>query len=196
MQYDAGLVDTFLHGRDRSYTVEDCIELVTSAGLVFQGWLNKAPYYPHDYYARASQLYAAVNALPENELWSVMERLHTRNACHFFIACRPDRPRERYAINFSSRDSLDYVPMMRSGCGVSGTEIFRPGWRMGLNAAQLAVVQHVDGRRTIREIAAGSAHSGAPHASAAGREKFARKLFQSLWRLDFLAMALDANSHR
>ena len=196
LQYDAGLVDTFLHGRDRSYTVEDCIDLVTSAGLVFQGWLNKAPYYLHDDSAAPSELYAVLNALPDSELWSVVERIHTLNACHFFIACRPDRPRERYAINFSSRDALDYVPMMRSGCGVSGTEIFRPGWRMGLNAAQLAFVQHVDGRRTIREIAAGTAHTGAPHGSAAGREKFARKLFQSLWRLDFLAMALDANSHR
>ena len=36
LQYDAGLVDTFLHGRDRSYTVDDCIDLVSSAGLVFQ----------------------------------------------------------------------------------------------------------------------------------------------------------------
>ena len=48
LQYDAGLVDTFLHGRDRNYTVEDCIDLVTSAGLVFQTWLDNAPYYPHD----------------------------------------------------------------------------------------------------------------------------------------------------
>ena len=96
LQYDAGLVDTFLHGRDRSYTVEDCIDFVTSAGLVFQGWLNKAPYYPHDVFAPPDELYAVLNALPENELWSVVERIHTLNGCHFFIACRPDRPRERY----------------------------------------------------------------------------------------------------
>ena len=197
LQYDAGLVDTFLHGRDRSYTVEDCIDLVTSAGLVFEGWLNKAPYYPHDYYARASQLYAAVNALPENELWSVMERLHTRNACHFFIACRPDRPKERYTIDFSSGDFLDYVPLMRSGCGVSGADIFRPDWRTGLNTDQLAFMQYVDGRRTIREIAACVAQSGkSPQAATADLEEFGRKLFQSLWRLDFLAMALNANSYR
>ena len=35
------------------------------------------------------------------------------------------------------------------------------------------------------------AQSGqSPNDSTAAREKFARKLFQSLWRLDFLAMAL------
>ena len=141
-------------------------------------------------FAPESELYAALNALPETKLWSVMDRLNTNNGCHFFIACRPDRPKQGYTIDFSTRDSLDYVPLMRFNCGISGTEIFRPDWRMSLNAAQLAFVQYVDGRRTIREIAAAVAQSGqSPHSSTADLEKFGRKLFQSLWRLDFLAMA-------
>jgi len=49
-------------------------------------------------------------------------------------------------------------------------------------------------RRTIREIAARVAQSGrSPRAGATDLEEFGRKLFQSLWRLDFLAMALNAN---
>jgi SAM-dependent methyltransferase len=197
LQYDAGLVDTFLHGRDRAYTVDDCIDLVTSAGLVFQGWLNKAPYYPHDEFAPESEFYAAINALPEPKQWSAMDRLRTNNGCHIFLACRPDRPKEGYTIDFSTRDSLDYVPLMRLRCGLSGADIYRPGWRMGLTPYQLAFVQYVDGRRTIREIAACVAQSGeSPHTSTVHLEKFARKLFQSLWRFDFLAMALNANSPR
>jgi hypothetical protein len=77
---DAVLVDTFLHGRERSFTVDDCIDLVTSAGLVFQGWFHKAPYYPHDLFTRPNEVYPAINALPEPTLWSAMERLHTVNA--------------------------------------------------------------------------------------------------------------------
>ena len=88
LQSDAMLVDTLLHGRERSYTVDDCIDLVTSAGLVFQGWFNKAPYYPHSLSTRPSEVHLAINALPEPTLWSAMERLHTVNACHFFMACR------------------------------------------------------------------------------------------------------------
>ena len=107
------------------------------------------------------------------------------------MACRPDRPKESYTIDFSTEDSLDYVPLFRMRCGLSGTEIFRPDWRMSLNAAQLPFVQQVDGRRTIREIAARVAQSGARRGGAAELEKFGRKLFQSLWRLDFLAMGLD-----
>ena len=196
LQSDAVLVDTFLHSRDRSYTVDDCIDLVASAGLVFQGWLNKAPYYAHDLPARTNSLYPTVNTLPETKLWAVMERINTVNACHFFMACRPDRPNQGYAIDFSAPDALGYVPLMRMRCGLAGAEIFRPDWRMSLNPAQLRCVRQVDGRRSIREIAACVAQSGeAPHASANDLEQFARNLFQSLWRLDFLAMALNANAH-
>lgn len=188
---DAVLVDTFLHGRERSYTVDDCIDLVTSAGLEFQGWFHKAPYYPHDLFAAPNQLYPAINALPEPMLWSVMERLHTVNACHFFMACRPERPKKSYAIDFSTLDCLDYVPLMRMRCGLAGNAIYRSDWRTSLNAAQLPFVQQVDGNRTIREIAASVHDDASQRGSVADVEKFARRLFQALWRLDFLAMGLE-----
>jgi hypothetical protein len=57
----------------------------------------------------------------------------------------------------------------------------------------LPFVQYVDGRRTIREIAECVARSGEPRrANVADLENFGRKLFQSLWRFDFLAMALNS----
>ena len=165
--------------------------------FAFQGWLFKAPYYAHDVSGPASVFHRAVNALPQTKLWSVMERIKTLNACHFFMACHADRPRERYTIDFSTADCLDYVPMMRMRCGISGAEIFRPDWRMNLDPAQLPFVRNVDGRRTIREIAACVAQSGeSPEAGAAHLEPFGRKLFQSLWRLDFVSMALNTASDR
>lgn len=60
---------------------------------------------------------------------------------------------------------------------------------MRLTPAQLPFVQRVDGRRTIRQIvdsvAQGSADDGAQV------REFGHQLFRSLWRLDFLAMALN-----
>jgi hypothetical protein len=123
-----------------------------------------------------------------------MERIQSANGCHFFMACRSDRPKESYAIDFSTDDSLDYVPIMRMRCGLSGNELFRPDWSMNLSAAQLPFVQHIDGRSTIREIAERVGQTESRRAAAAELEKFARKLFESLWRLDFLAMGLDAKS--
>ena len=57
---------------------------------------------------------------------------------------------------------------------------------MNLNAAQLPFVQHIDGRRTIRDIARAVAQSeSTSRGSVADFEKLGRKLFQALWRLDF-----------
>lgn len=41
-----------------------------------------------------------MNTLPEVKAWSVMERLETLNATHLFMACRRDRPKEQYTIDF------------------------------------------------------------------------------------------------
>ncbi|MGH9920282.1 MAG: hypothetical protein ACRD6W_15615 [Nitrososphaerales archaeon] len=185
---DAGLVDTFLHPRARSYTVEECIDLVTSAGLVFQSWFLNAPYYLHDA-AESTGHRSALCSLSDVKHWSAMERIHSTNACHFFVACRPERSKTSYAINFSDEDSLEYVPHFRKGCALSGVELIRPDWRMSLSPVQLEFVRLVDGRRTIREIS-----QAVPQAVAAGGTSeldFGRDLFRALWRLDFLAMALS-----
>ena len=191
LHYDAGIVDTFLHGRDQSYTVEDCLELVASAGLTFQGWLYNAPYYPHELLRPGSSKFlAAVSALPDADMWSVMDRIQLMKVAHGFLACRPERPKTSYTIDFSTLHSLDYIPDFRIKCGVSGAEAFRRDWRLRLNEEQLAYVRRVDGHRTIREIAACVAKSGeSSHSSKAKTERFGRKLFESLWRLDFVSMA-------
>ena len=193
-QSDAALADTFLHGPERNYSVDECIDLVTSAGLAFQGWFIKAPYYPHDWFIPGSSLHQAVSALPEAKLWSVVEHLHIMNASHLFMACRSDRPKKSYEISFSTPECLEYVPRMRMRCGIEGEEIFRPNWRMKVTSAQMRFLQHVNGRRTIRQIADRVAKSGeSPGASKGDLEEFGRGLFESLWRLDFAAMTLKEN---
>ena len=149
---DGAVVDTFLHGRQRSYTVDECVELVQSAGLTFQGWFHKTPYYPHDFNMPDTGFYPTVTALPEQKIWSVMERVQPMNAAHLFMACRSDRPEEQYTIDFAAVQALDYVPVLRTRCGVDGGDIFWPGRRWTLNPAQLRFVQLLDGRRTIGEI--------------------------------------------
>jgi SAM-dependent methyltransferase len=189
---DGALVDTFLHSRQRSYTVTECLDLVSAAGLAFQGWFLKAPYYPHEMLEPASGFQSVLSQLPDAKLWSVMERLRTPNATHFFLACRHERPKEDYTIDFSTPASLDYVPLLRTACLLRGDDIHMPGSTFKLNPAQLPLVQHVDGRRTIREIIECVAWQGGVAGEHMGvLEEFARTLFRALWRLDFLAIALD-----
>jgi hypothetical protein len=67
-----------------------------------------------------------------------------------------------------------------------------------MSTVQAPFIQLVDGRRTIREIAALVARDHTPQADIADVENLARNVFQNLWRLDFLAMARNpaASSHR
>ena len=192
LKFDAGMVDTFLHGRDRSYTVEDCLDLVDSAGLVFQDWFLKTSYYPPTLTEPGNAFYAAVNQLEPQKIWAVMERIKTLNACHFFLACHPSRPEQKYRIDFTSSRALDYVPMLRLRCGIRGDEIYRPGWTVRLDPTHLAFAQHVDGDRSIREIAERVALSGVlVSTDQAALEYTGLELFEDLWRMDFVGMDLS-----
>jgi hypothetical protein len=67
--------------------------------------------------------------------------------------------------------------------------------RLPLNQAQPAFVQNVAGRRTIREFAKRVARLDSwNQLSLTDVERFGRALFQSLWRIDFMAMALTDES--
>jgi SAM-dependent methyltransferase len=186
---DTSVVDTFLHGRQRCYTVTECIDLVTSAGLVFQEWLFKTLYYPHDILALPDRLRSALNGLPDVEIWSLMERINALNSSHAFVACRPDRPTANYTVDFSSAEALSYIPTVRTLFHMEGDIVVMPHAMVPLSAIELPFIRLVDGRRTIREIAAQVATDGASQPGVADIEDLARKAFQNLWRLDFLAMA-------
>jgi SAM-dependent methyltransferase len=192
LDFDAGLVDTFLHGRDRSYTVGDCLDLVASAGLEFDGWFLKTSYYPPTLTEPDNTFYAAVDTLADPAKWALMERIKTLNACHFFTACRPERPARSYRIDFSGTDALDYVPLMRLRCGLRRDEVYRPGWSVRLDPTHLAFAQFVDGERSIREIAGRVADSGVLARAERGElELIALELFEGLWRQDFIAVDLS-----
>ncbi len=191
LRFDAGLVDTFLHGRDRSYTVDDCLDLVASAGLVFQGWFLKSAYEPPS--PPGGGFYEAVAALPDRQRWGVMERINTRNACHFFTACRADRPRSTYTIDVASPAVLDAVPRFRHRCGLNGAAVFRSDWRLPLDPVQAALVRLVDGRRTLRDIVAEAA--GDPAMTGYDAERLAalaRTLVQLLVNRDFIVLGIGS----
>jgi hypothetical protein len=83
------------------------------------------------------------------------------------------------------------VPSLRYRCGLNGNQITRCDWSTSLTPVQSALLQQMDGRRTIREIVAAATESGAiPPQNLAEVEQFAKALFQSLWQLDFVAMGL------
>jgi SAM-dependent methyltransferase len=193
LQYDAGLVDTFLHGRDTSYTVKDCINLVAGAGLVFQDMYIKSPYYSPANPSNAFHSYVLKQS--EEMQWSIMERINFENGCHFFTACRRDRPQESYKIDFADSNFLDYRPELRFRCTLNGDTLSRYNWSTQLGPIETAFIQRIDGDRTIRKIIADASQTNLlVNMKMTELEKLAKNLFQRLWRLDFLVMGLGRPS--
>lgn len=186
---DAGVVDTFLHGREQAYTIDECRELVASAGLAFQDVFLKASYYPPT--PSTSPLYSAVAQMPREQQWSIMQRINASNACHYFLACRPGRDLASYSIDFDTAHALDYVPAFRKGCGLRGGVIHRHDWQRELTPLQAALIEQVDGHRTISDIVDTVTGSGAFARSARDElEAAGVDTFRSLWQLDFVAMGI------
>ncbi len=190
--FDAGLVDTFLHGRDRSYSIQDCQHLVQSAGLSFQDLFLKSPYYPpaqHD-----NTFFNSVAALSEDQQWSVMERINANNACHFFTACRQDRPIESYHINFDSQTVEHFVPELRYRCTFNNDTLNRYNWSTTLSPLECLLLQQVDGRRSIVDIISLVSNVGnLAHEDPLALASFAKAFFKRLWQLDFLSMHLRSD---
>lgn len=187
--YDAGLVDTFLHGRDRNYSTADCLALVASAGLVFQDLFFKSPYFPPP--NSTNPFHAAVSTLKKEQQWAIMEQINFNNGCHFFTACRTDRPTAGYRIDFDNEQALDYTPMLRYRCGFDGQSLSRYDWTMNLDAQQQAAVALVDGQRTLRQILKTLNASGAKHSNHSPMTtNLLLRQFNMYWQLDFMAMGL------
>jgi len=119
-----------------------------------------------------------------------MERVNHRNGCHFFTACRPERPPETYRIEVGSDAALDAVPCFRYRCGLEGDTIKRPGWSMTLQPEQLALAQLIDGRRSIGSILALASDQAQSVLSREEQERFGRAFFDWLVNGDFLLFAL------
>lgn len=179
---DAGVVDTFLHGRERSYTVDGCQQLVASAGLVFQDWFLNAPYYPPQ--DPDDPLREALHHMPREHQWAVMEAVNTRNACHFFMACRPERPERSYRIDFDGDGASELRPSLRYRCALQGDDLARPDGTVRLTPGQGRQVALMDGRRTIAQVAA----------DADAHADDLISLTRALWELDFVEVALPGGT--
>lgn len=190
LDFDAGVVDTFLHGRDRDYTIEQCVELVTNGGLVLQDMFLRAPYHPAPD-APENSFLRALEEMPREKMWAAMERINFSNACHFFLATHPNRPKENYVIDFSSTDCFRYVPEFRYRCGVSGNAVFRNNWQLNMFDNETSVVRMIDGKRSIGDIIEEvSRRKVELNLDFNKREiqRLLRRMFQTLWRGDYITV--------
>jgi SAM-dependent methyltransferase len=183
INFDAGLVDTFLHPQDRAYTVAQCLELVEEAGLAFQGWAENFLYYPEGQVPRNNPLYERIRGLPDPMVWQVMELFHGRIAKHSFFACRKDRDPSTYRVAFDDDRFMAMVPLLRCTPAVTreGNVVLRraPYPRIVLEKRPAALVRAIDGKRTVRACLEAA---GIKAASPVTATALCREVVRELWR--------------
>lgn len=183
LAFDAGIVDTFLHPRDRAFTAGDCLDLLDAAGLVLQGWLNRHAYDPASCIAQP-RLRELVARLPEREALEAIELIDGRIATHAFYACRSDRDPSRYRIDFAGTGFMDMVAVPRPGWARSAAgELLRLqprylGVPVELRERRAAVAARIDGRRTVRACFLDAGSTLEAPGFVVG---FCRDLFHQLW---------------
>jgi SAM-dependent methyltransferase len=181
LAYDSGLVDTFLHVRDRAYSVPEVLDLVREAGLAFQGWRDPAAYTLCETIPRDHPLLTKASRLPPEEQWAVAELLTQAISTHGFLACHKDRPLRDYQPDFASEEALEYRPERTYGSTIDAHDMLRRFGRSGqLGPEQASWMRRADGKTTIGELVASS--QGADRKSAMG-------FFAEMWTRGYLLYA-------
>jgi SAM-dependent methyltransferase len=188
---DAGLYDLLLNPRDRAFTVRELHAMLAGEGLAVTCWVEPVRYDPV-LLLPDPRLRARVEALLPLDRAALAEALAGNVSAHIVYCARADQPAER--ADFMAEDA---VPVTRelSGAEIAGgiqpdgtITLVLDGLRvpLALPALAPAILRLVDGRRSVREIAAALAERGT------GAEAFARAwraTFTTLERINRLLLA-------
>ncbi len=187
----AGIADALLHPQDRAYTVPQLLDFLTNAGLTFARWIRQAPYLPWCGALASAPHHALLSALTPPEQYTAIELFRGTMVRHSAIAYRNDRPAQA-SVDFESDMWLGYTPIRLSGTlavkerlppGASAVLINRAhtytDLYLPIDAAQERLLDAVDGKRTIAEIA-----------PTPEERTLARTFFRQLWLWDQVVFAL------
>jgi hypothetical protein len=183
---EAGLADALLNPQDRSYTVEQFIELIESCGLQFDRWVRQAPYLPYCGAIAQVPHAALLDRLVEQQQFAAMELFRGNMLRHSAIVSSAADELRMRSVRFENDIWLDYVPI-RLPETITVEEKLPPNAAavlinrahthtdiyISITTLQKKIVDRIDGARTIREIVDKDAS-----------QADARELFQQLWRHD------------
>jgi SAM-dependent methyltransferase len=159
---EASLADALLHPRDRAYSVPQLFEFVSKAGLGFGRWLRQAPYSRRcGVLARIPQS-AELGALSIEEQYAAIELFRGTMVRHSVILHRDDGQR----VDFDGDAWRRWVPIRTPGVLcirerlppkaaavlINPLHTYRDLY-LPIDAGEKLMLDAIDGRRTIDEIA-------------------------------------------
>lgn len=186
LEHDTAIVDTFLHPQDRAYTVPQVFELLQSAGIEFQNWVDTNVYWRNGAWGPDSAIAAAVDPLPRREHWAAVEMLRQAAGMHVFTARH--RGAAGAEVDFDGGDWGSFVPHLAPGFSRVGPGLNKRGpYELRCSELEQFVLDGADGKRTIAEIISVPALADF---SQDERDEFARRYFEHLWKLGHMMIAL------
>lgn len=155
LDFDAGIVDTFLHGRDRSYTVDEVYELAHDADLEFLTWVDPLEYSLEAHVPASHPIWPKLVDLTPRHAAHVCDFLTQSRGTHRFVVAHPSYVRE-YEQVVGDIEACAYV--LRPGATVvedrDGVVIERRGRRVTVDpdVARL-VASSADEAQSLRDRA-------------------------------------------
>jgi len=196
VNFDGGIVDTFLHPSDRAYTVKQALQLVSDSGLQFQDWLDRHDYSVAGLIPDTLAIYQPAMRLALPERWQLVELLGQSLGSHRFLLTHPERNPQDYTVDFSTQDGHDpwltYIPHLRLPI-----EVLRPSDPQHITPATLRRFVHeftlagpetrmfemVNGETSIEQIIKACSANAE---QLEGNRKIARSLFARMFEWDHL----------
>ena len=189
-----GLADALLNPQDRAYSVPQLFDWLERCGLRFGRWLRQAPYLPQCGSLAGTPHAPRLAALPPMEQYAAVELFRGTMLRHSLIAYRADRPTGRHLPRFDQDDWLGYRPLRlpesisvreRLPAGAAAALLNRshsdPDLVLFVDAAELQMVEAIDGKRSVAEIIQPNA---APQPAGRQLRGHARGFFERLWWYD------------
>jgi SAM-dependent methyltransferase len=165
VNFDGGIVDTFLHPSDRAYTVAQVLRLASDNGLQFQDWLDRHSYSVSALIPDGLGIRPLASQLELQQQWQLVELLGQSLGTHAFLLCHPERDAQDYVVEFAGQDEsaawLSYVPHLRPPMEVlrfSDPQHRTPGtlrrfiYEFTLEGREVPMFELVNGDRTIAQI--------------------------------------------
>ncbi|MBB4267072.1 class I SAM-dependent methyltransferase [Roseospira visakhapatnamensis] len=174
VNYDAGLIDTFLHPQDRAYDVPEVLAFSENNALGFIDWTDRLPYTFSAAIPPQHPLARRLKNLSIAEKWTVMELLFQNRGTHAFLLGHPEYVRSMPRVDFRQGDQWrKWYPSVRAGFhlvekanSAKGTKAkyLREGHTVIIEPDYEPIIESISGRRSCDEVIK-RAQSKSPHLS-------------------------------
>ena len=167
---------------------------IERCGLTFGRWVRQAPYLAQCGALAATPHASRLAMLPLPEQYAAVELWRGNMLRHSLIAYRTGRPGDSHLPRFDGDDWLGYVPLRlpetisvreRLPAGAAAALINRshsdPDLVLFVDAAELQMIEAIDGRRTIADIIE---HVATSKPAIRPTRRQTHRLFQRLWQYD------------